>query len=350
MTGRIDVPHRVCDYNCMVSGLEDLYAQRVRASLPPYFLFGLGAFCSPAYLKVSRSGAPRMFYPNAGQPARLYDFLKDVMQLEMRQSEGRSFPFALRTAKEAVDAGTPVLIGACDMYHLGYLDKFYHKIHVPIHYFLMTGYDDGAGHIILLDCGRLEPQQLSYEDLEKAWDAATPGFSKKNTLRVFTFPEQPPDPEQVFLCSLRKKAGANLQRVPDFIGVSAFGKLAKEISAWQSELTAGEYRASLLHLVQYCGFPPSLPDGESGMVSTHRAARQEFADLLNWGAREFAAPALADAAGLLSQSGELIARLIGEIWDSMDVRPLPSSVPVMLQRIMQLEMQANQIIMHTAAV
>jgi len=341
----IEMNHKVCDFTCMVNGLEDIYENAMNASLPRYFLFGLSAFCSPAYLKIKRSKTPRMFYPNAGQPGRLYDFLRDVLGYEVEQSEGRSFAYTFNKAKDAIDNGRPVLIGACDMYHLRYLDKFYHHAHIPIHYFLMTGYDDAAEQIILLDCGREEPQRLDYADLEKAWDAATPGFSKRNTMRVFAFPSSPPEPKQVFFQSLKKKTDVNLRRVPDFVGVSAFEKLAKELPLWQCELTTDEYHASLIHFVEYCGFPPSIPDTETTMDNTHQAARHEFADLLKWGAREYASPAIEDAAELFYKSGEVIVSLSKEIWEAAHCdKPLLSSAPLLLREIAALEKQANEIL------
>jgi hypothetical protein len=325
----------------MASGLEDLYASITGAELPPYFLFGLGALCSPAYIKDKRISPPKMFFPNAGLPRRLYEFLKDVIGLEMRLSEGRDFHNSLSMAKKAIDNGAPALIGACDMYHLAYLDKFYHQSHIPIHYFLMTGYDDAAEQIVLLDCSRAEPQRLSYADLEKAWDVSVPGFSKKNTLRIFSFPDPTPPPKEVFFKSLKKKSAVNLCQKPDFIGVSAFEKLANEIPAWQSEMTADEYRASLRHLVEYCGFPPSFPDKET----THTAARPEFADLLKWGAYEFNVPELDKAAELFYKSGAVIATMVKQIVPTaVDDKPLPSDVPELLREITALEKQANEII------
>lgn len=93
----------------------------------------------------------------------------------------RSFSFTLKRAKESIDQDTPALLGALDMYHLPYYNKFYHKIHVPIHHVLMVGYDDKQEVVFVLDCDSTDVLAIPYSDLEQAWNVNIPGLGKKNT-------------------------------------------------------------------------------------------------------------------------------------------------------------------------
>lgn len=61
------------------------------------------------------------------------------------------------------------------MFHLPYLEKLYHREHIPFHYILMVGYDEEQACIYLHDCGRRELQTLSYDELSKAMVAAIRG-------------------------------------------------------------------------------------------------------------------------------------------------------------------------------
>jgi len=345
---QLNIRHKVCDFTCMTNGIEDLYENATGIVLPPYFLFGLSGFCSPAYIKSNSAKAPRMFYPNAAQPKRLFEFIKETLNLKISVSEDRSFSFAFTLAKKAIDEGKTVLIGACDMFHLGYLDKFYHNSHIPIHYFLMIGYDDTTEEISLLDCSRESVQRLSYSDLQMAWDTTTPGFSRKNTLRVIELPSNLPNTRSIFFESIKKKTTLNLGRVPDFIGVSAITKLAREISHWQIELSAEEYYTSLLHLVEYCGFPPTVPDIEANDATleiTHTAGRKHFADLLMWGADTFSVPRIRESAELFEKSGNLYAVLAKEVLGVLQTHnSVTDSIPTLLNTIAMLEKQANEIL------
>jgi len=337
----IALKHKVTDYTCMVNGLEDLYENTTQSTLPPYFLFGLSALCAPAYIKDKRSPVPRMFYPNSGQPQRLYDFLQEILGCGVEICQDTGFSNAFKKAKQAIDAGKPVLLGALDMYHLSYLEKFYHQQHIPIHYVLMIGYDENKEQIQLLDCSRNDPQFLSYKDLEKAWDAPSPGFSKKNTLRIFTFEKNPPAPKDVFFAGLKKKTAINLARVPDFIGVSAFGKLAREIMDWQQELGSEAYQSCLSHLVEYFGFPPLVPTSSKGLKKSHHGGRPQFAALLRWGAKEYNKEALGILSGLFDDSSRIFAALAREIFLALEYKtPLNESVPGYLREIEAIETQA----------
>jgi len=305
----IALQHNTGDYTCMTNGLEDMYAEAARCEPPPGFLFCLGALCSPVYLKAARGEVPRMVYLNAAQPKRLYAFLAETVGFSCRVVEGRGFRFTLDAAKREIDAGNPVLAGACDMFHLPYMDKHYRKAHVPIHYFLIVGYDDDKRQVLLLDCGRERRQALSYDDLEQAWGAETKGFSRKNTMRAFGFQRPARGMRAVFEDGLRAKAEAFLRPRVGFAGARAYGKLAAELRGWEAELPPDAYRRSVAHLVEYCGFPPSPPEDASQAPQARQAARDRFAGLLDWGAREFGAPGLGDAAARFRASGELVGRL-----------------------------------------
>ncbi len=202
---RIDLPHKVCGATCMINGLEDLYEHKTGVRLPDWFLIYMSGMAGFGYIKANPAPVPR-FVGWGARPVDQYRTLADVVGFTWQMSEGRAFKTAWQQAKDYIDAGTPVILGAVDMFHLPYYEKFYHTYHIPIHYILLVGYDDDRQAALVQDCDRAAVQALPYADLRAAWDVHVPGLSKKHTLFAFTFSDHPADVPTIARRALAKKA------------------------------------------------------------------------------------------------------------------------------------------------
>ncbi len=134
----IELPHRAYDYNCMISGLESLIEKERAIRFPDRLMF-LASFIGFGYEWTQRTDMPRRVLPGAGIGAGQYKFLAPIFGYDWSGSEGGSFEAAWTVLKSLIDKGTPAILGALDMFHLPYLSKFYHRIHVPIHYVTLVG-------------------------------------------------------------------------------------------------------------------------------------------------------------------------------------------------------------------
>jgi hypothetical protein len=313
---RIELPHKVCGKTCMVNGLEDLYEWKTGERLPDWLLFYVSGMAGFVYLKVNRSPIPRLVGWGT-VPKSQYKTLAPIVGFEWSILEGRSFSFALQRAKEHIDRGTPVILGAIDMYHLPYYDQFYHKTHVPLHYVLMVGYDDERELVLVHDCDRAEIQEIPYTDLELAWDIHVPGMSKKNTFLVFEFDDRVADAATIVHEGMLHKAKHMLEPPTAMFGVKGMRKLARELPRWPEELSADSLDTCLRNLVEYTGFPPAPPNRLTGCdePDNHTAGRDGFADLLARLAGDYDRPAWAEAASLFEQSGAALEDVTDAVVD-----------------------------------
>lgn len=309
----LNLEHEVCDYNCMLNGLEDIYRNKTNAALPKYFFFALGGLCNFVYLNTNRSQAPKSVYWNDGRPKKMYEFMNDKIGYTYSFIENRTFKYSLNKLKEEINNGSPIVIGSLDMYYLEYLPKFYNQLHIPIHYVLAVGYDDEHGHIFLYDCSRDDLQRLSYDNLEKAWNVNVPGMSKRNTLHIFKFNKYVNEVKTIFYSAMEEKYKLNLYALVNFVGVKGILKLSNDILNWQKQLDKDTYIKCLLHIVEYAGFPPSLPVDFD--IANHTGARTQFAALLSWAADEFEQKNFNAASLHFKTSGEYIKRLTAEFID-----------------------------------
>ncbi len=314
----IPLPHKVCDLTCMVNGLEDLYEWKTGERLPDRLLLQTSGLCMGfAYLKNKSAPAPRMVFWGT-TAKRQYEALEDVVGFTWHVIEGRSFQFALQHAKEYIDRDTPIILGALDMYHLPYYDKFYHQFHIPIHYVLMVGYDDERKTVLVHDCGRAEVQAVSYVDLEQAWNVTVPGVSDKNTLFAFEFNDQVADVATIARQGYARRAEAMLNPPTSMFGIKGMRKLSRELPRWPEELGEG-LDASLRHLAEYTGYPPTPPNRLTGYDApdNHAAGRDTVAVLLKHLAKEYDEPAWVEAAALFEQSGQTLVQLTDAVVDTI---------------------------------
>jgi hypothetical protein len=300
----IQLPHKVCGLTCMINGLEDLYEQKTGTRLPDRLLFYVSGMAGFVYIKNKNAPTPRMVFWGMQIARYQYEALADVVGFEWQMTANRSFPHTLQRVKESIDQGVPAVLGALDMYHLPYYDKFYHIVHVPIHHVLMVGYDDTQEAVLVMDCDRAEVQGVPYTDLEAGWNINVPGLGKKNTFYTFTFDDHVANVETIVRKGLLKQADAMLAALVSMLGIKGMRKLARELPHWPDELEAQSLDASLRHLVEFTGFPPVPPNRLTGYDAPddHGGGRDVFAGLLHRLAQDYCQPSWARAAGLFEQS------------------------------------------------
>ncbi len=350
----IELPHKVCGMSCMINGLEDLYEQKTGVRLPDWLLLYLSGMAGFVYIKNKNTPTPRMVFWGSQIAKYQYEALADVVGFQWQMVSNRSFGYTLKRAKASIDGGTPALLGVIDMYHLPYYEKFYHKIHVPIHHVLMVGYDDAREAVLVLDCDRPEVQVVPYADLEAAWNVNIPGLGKKNTFYTFTFDERVADVETIARKGLLKRANAMLKAPASLFGIKGMRKLARDLPHWPEELDPGQLDVSLRHLVEFTGAPPVLPlrlmdfAGDVDVPDNHAAGRDIFAGLLCQMAAEYGMPAWADAAALFEQSGQALTTLTDALVDHiLGERDALDSTSELLAEIADLEEQAFRVIRDT---
>jgi hypothetical protein len=301
----------------MINGLEDLYEQETGVRLPDQLLLWLSGMLGFVYVKNKNAPAPRMVFWGKGIAKYQYEALADVVGFTWDMVANRSFAYTLKRAKEAIDRGTPAIIGGIDMYHLPYLAKFYHKIHVPFHHVMMVGYDDAREEILVHECDRAEVQVIPYADLEPAWDINTPGMGKKNTFYTFEFNDHVADVETIARQGLLKWAAEMLEPPVSMFGIKGMRKLARELPRWTEELDAKQLDVSLRHLVEFTGAPPVPPNRLTGVDAPddHTAGRAIFAGLLRRLAADYEMPIWAESADVFEQSGQVLAEMTDAVVD-----------------------------------
>ncbi len=344
----ISIPHKTCDYNCMWNGIEDQFEWKTKNRVPDYLFFGISAFCSVIYLKQSKPKPLRIIYWSNGLPKKMYDFMQDIIGYNYKVYENKTFEKALSSIKKSIDNGVPVILGALDMYYLAYYKKYYNKLHIPIHYVQMVGYDESNQEIVVADNGKEKFQKITYSDLQLAWGINVPGFSKPYTYYTFTF-KAISSIENIVHRGLKKKCIHNLYPSVSFIGINGIRKIAKEFPDWSKELSHQSYIDSLMHFVEYTGFPPSLPealtDRSVGFSISHKASRDKFAEILLWGSQNFNKPEWERSADLFNESGEIFEKITDIITKHIkNESEQLTEIPSMLNRVALLEEQAYKLI------
>ena len=148
---------------------------------------------------------------------------------------------------------------------------------------------------------------------------------------------------------LHKKCEENLNPPVSIFGIIAMRKFGKEILKWKDELNDEDYRKALLHLVEYTGFPPSLPVGliennnidKEEIPENHKAARDKFSEVLKYLANTFNIPKLEESAEMFQKSGIMIENLTKEITeylkgDKMNI----NTAPKIIEEIANIEEKA----------
>jgi hypothetical protein len=323
------LPHRVCESTCYVNGLEDLVTWR-GADYADFLLSVVGGMAGFTYLRFKRADPPCMVYWGAN-PKYLMKDLARIIGFKETVIEGKTFKNTFPKLKESIDSGQPVVAGALDMYWLHYYSDLYKKLHVPIHYVLVVGYDDEERVVFVHDCSHKDVQKIPYDEFEKALDINVPGMSKRNTIRTFTLPERMPSEFEVARTGFAHKAEWFLNPPVKLFGVPAMRKLVDEILEWDN-------KKCFEHMVTYATTPPLLPK----TFENSHGMRFWQADVLKVLGNKYSESAWTEASTLFRRSGEKIKKLCEEA-----LKPNKKEVSNILLEIADIEEQAYKLLKTT---
>jgi len=255
MARQLTIPHRQAPGLCPVNGIRDLVHWRAGRDWSNQFLWGLGQGGGFAYLRFSAADPPRQVYWGTAGP-RQHRYLAELLGAGFVEVENRTFKFSWMKAREAVDAGTPPVLGPLDMFYLHFYEDMYHKRHVPIHYELLVGYDEEKADVH--DTGKCEVQEILLDELQAAWDVHVPGLGKRNRMVVLDVPEDPPSTGLLIRKSIADQSQAMLRPPVSIVGIPAMKKLAREIARWPQELGEETAAKCLRQVREYLSSPPDL--------------------------------------------------------------------------------------------
>jgi len=258
------IPHRKSHGMCPVNGIRDLVHWRTGRDWSNEFLFGLGQGGSFGYLRFKSADPPRQVYWGIAG-LRQHRYLAELFNAKYTEVENRSFKFSWNKVHEALEAGTPPVIGPMDMYYLPFYEELYHKRHIPIHYLLLVGYDEQKARVY--DTGQDEVQELTLNELQEAWDVNVPGLGKKNRLAVFDIPEEIATTEDIIRKSIADQCQNMLHPPVSMVGVPAMRKVAKEIAGWREEFGEAADKC-LRQVLEYLNSPPDI-EGDNLTAGRH---------------------------------------------------------------------------------
>lgn len=251
----LTLPHRPAHALCIVNGIRDLIEWRSGRDWSNEFVYGLGQGSGFAYIRVKAATPPRQVYWGVATP-RQHEYLAEILEAPYSVLENRSFRFSWNKAREALDAGTPPILGPLDMYHLPYYKHIYHQRHIPIHYVLLVGYDDRQAYVH--DTDKEGVQAVPLGELERSWDVKVPGLGKKDRLVTLSIPKRFSPNEALLQKSIADKCQTMLRPPVNMLGIPGMNKLAREIAGWREELCGQTAAACLRQMREYLNTPPDL--------------------------------------------------------------------------------------------
>jgi hypothetical protein len=251
----ISIPHRIAPGLCPVNGIRDLLEWRTGHNWSNEFIFGLGQGGGFAYLRFNAADLPRQVYWGTAS-SRQHRYLADLLRADFSETENRSFKFSWRKAQEALNSGTPPVIGPLDVYHLKFYKDIYHQRHIPIHYLLLVGFD--ALNAYVYDTGYVDVQVIPLEELALAWDVNIPGMGKRNRLVTLNIPNDIGDEKILVQKSIRDECQMMLEPPISMLGIPAIEKVARELADWPQELGKEVADRCLLQVREYLSSPPDV--------------------------------------------------------------------------------------------
>ncbi len=260
----IEIKHHLSSGCCMCSGIEDLYATRTNQSVPEGFLLALGSFGETVFIKMNNSEKPYMFSANDARPKTVFENLKEELGLDYKIIGGTTVKYAKKSIKKEIDDGNPVVLGPLDMFYLPYL-KTYRVEHIPIHFVMMTGYDEEKNCVLIYDCDREDMIELAISDLELAWNIEKNGVGDKNGFIKIRLGDNLLDKYTLSRNCLLKKAERQFREKPNILGISAYEKIAKELPKWKKKFSEEDYRKALISITEYMGKVPKVPNEIMGV-------------------------------------------------------------------------------------
>ena len=302
----ITIPHRIAQGLCPVNGIRDLLQWRTGRDWSNEFLFGLGQGGGFAYLRFNFADPPRQVYWGTSS-ARQHQYLAGLFEAPYRELENRSFKFAWNQAREAVDAGTPPILGPLDMFHLPFYPGIYKKRHIPIHYLLLVGFDEA--HAWVHDTGAESVQCLLLEELEQAWNVNVPGLGKRNRLAIVDIPVEILASEGLIRKSIQDQCKTMLKPPVSMLGIPAMQKLARELPNWPQELGKEAADRSLKQVREYLNSPPDI-------LGNHLTAGRDIYSAFLEQAGEMANLDFSEAIGKFSAGMGVIPRIAKAIQEN----------------------------------
>ena len=194
----------------------------------------------------------------------MYENLKDELGIDYKIIGGTTVKYAKKSIKKEIDDGNPVVLGPLDMFYLPYL-KTYHVEHIPIHYVMMTGYDEEKNCVLIYDCDREDMIELAISDLELAWNIEKNGVGDKNGFIKIRLGDNLLDKYTLSRNCLLKKAERQFREKPNILGISAYEKIAKELPKWKKKFSEEDYRKALISITEYMGKVPKVPNEIMGV-------------------------------------------------------------------------------------
>ncbi len=255
MEHRLTLPHRRAHGMCPVNGVRDLVHWRAGRDWSNEFVHGLGQGGGFAYLRFKSADPPRQVYWGIAGP-RQHQYLAQLFDAAYTAIDNRSFKFSWEKARQAVDAGTPPVIGPLDMFHPHFYEGLYHQRHIPIHYLLLVGYDDEQAFVH--DTDQDEIQTVPLDELQLAWDVNVPGLGKRNRLAVLDIPSSIPPDDALVRKSIADQCQTMLHPPVSMVGIPAMKKVAREIARWPDELGEDVAAKCLLQVREYLNSPPDI--------------------------------------------------------------------------------------------
>lgn len=278
----LELPHKVADCRCPVNGLCDVYEWKTGQRFPEELI--INACMGFQIISNKNAPAPRMIFLSYSRVGRTqYDFWAQRLGYRLLSGEGRVFPTAWSEVTQLIDQEIPVILFALDMYHLTYLEKFYHKIHVPGHIVLLVGYDDVVAYVH--DNSKEGIQKIRLEDLKLAWENDYLGISKKNAYFGVCMDRPNYDMANIMRDAFRTTAEMYLHPKLSFIGLQGMQRLQTEIPQWPKMFTQDALKAILTTFSTFTGSVlPELPDEirefPLGFMNPHGGGRDLFARAL----------------------------------------------------------------------
>ncbi len=304
--------HHQDDYECMWNGVEDIYINKTKDTIPNQFFFAMSGFCGFAYIKTNKADLKRMVSFGDGRTKKMFEFLSPIAGFDYHFIECKTPETALSKAKKEIDLGYPVVIGALDMYYLEYYPKLYHKDHIPFHYILMVGYDDELENIYLYDCGKKEMLELSYTNLFLGMGAEYEGLSRQNTICIIRM-DKPNRKKHIIKAALEYKANLFINPPAGFLGIKGIKKFARELPGWEKELGKEETVKIIKNMVYFFGSVPTTPNKLLGInekdAVTFMCSRDKMGKVLKDLSIEYENEQFEKAGDLFYKSGQEFEKL-----------------------------------------
>ncbi len=247
------IPHRPAMGMCPVNGIRDLVQWRSGRDWSNAFVWGLGLGGGFAYIRVNVANPPRQIFTGNATP-RQHRYLADLLCAPFFELENRAFQSAWAKACEAVDQGRLPILGPLDMYYLPYYEGIYHQRHIPIHFFLLAGYD--LENAWVYDTALDAVQEIPLTELRLAWNMQVPGLGKRNRLALLDIPADLPRDEDLIRHAVADQAQFMLRPPVNMLGLPAMRKVAREIAGWPGELGETAAEKCLHQAREYLNSPP----------------------------------------------------------------------------------------------